>query len=591
MSKKVTIISVLFDCEQFLRGFFENICSQTVFSECELVFLRPDSSPGNEKVISGEYFVRYPTQLRGIWTEYDPGLYELWNLGIVAAKGEYITNANPDDRRSPEHIARAIAFLDNNPEFDVCVTALSYTHDSSTCWETSPREADWFTNLSGEFTANDLFELDGKTGAIRSRNLPHCMPVWRRNLHERFGYFDEEKYGPSADWEFWLRVLAGGARAYLIGEVLGLYYVNPKSYWRTNLNAHKYDKKITSQYENYSKHLLADIAESPPAAPLINMTSALSSDFGRHRHGWSEAVRALSSLNATSGVVLEPFIEKKFHFGVDPGDFGSNSPAAHLKPWIGFLHCTEDTPTWFSKWLKPSNIFSTSMWRESLPNCQGLFVLSTQAAEWLRAWLVAETNHHIPVRVLLHPTNHEVGQFQWERFSRQPRIIQVGHWVRKLNSIYFLRTAWKRTLLQKFDDKLAQAEVNRFELDANLMQAGGVEIIDIVNDSSYDDLLASSIVFCNLYTAAANNAVLECISRNTPILVNRLPATSEYLGAEYPLLFSDLTEASTLISDIGRVKAAHEFLAAKDKSQFTYDGFLVEFKNAITEMSTERGLR
>ena len=38
----------------------------------------------------------------------------------------------------------------------------------------------------------------------------------------------------------------------------------------------------------------------------------------------------------------------------------------------------------------------------------------------------------------------------------------------------------------------------------------------------------------SLVDASANNAVIDCIARATPLLVNPHPAVIEYFGADYP---------------------------------------------------------
>jgi hypothetical protein len=91
---------------------------------------------------------------------------------------------------------------------------------------------------------------------------------------------------------------------------------------------------------------------------------------------------------------------------------------------------------------------------------------------------------------------------------------------------------------------------------------GPVLVRDHIPDHEYDVLLAENICFLNLYDASANNAVIECLVRATPILVNPLPAVREYLGDEYPLYYDDLDEAAAMALDLGRLRAAHEHLAA-----------------------------
>jgi hypothetical protein len=46
-------------------------------------------------------------------------------------------------------------------------------------------------------------------------NIPHCMPVWRKAVHDKFGYFDEPRFGTFADWAFWLKVTKGGEKGFL----------------------------------------------------------------------------------------------------------------------------------------------------------------------------------------------------------------------------------------------------------------------------------------------------------------------------------------------------------------------------------------
>jgi hypothetical protein len=64
-----------------------------------------------------------------------------------------------------------------------------------------------------------------------------------------------------------------------------------------------------------------------------------------------------------------------------------------------------------------------------------------------------------------------------------------------------------------------------------------VAIIQKLSDPEYDTLLSKTVVFLNLVDAVAVNTVIECIIRRTPVILNRLPATEEYLGKGYPLFY------------------------------------------------------
>jgi hypothetical protein len=94
------------------------------------------------------------------------------------------------------------------------------------------------------------------------------------------------------------------------------------------------------------------------------------------------------------------------------------------------------------------------------------------------------------------------------------------------------------------------------------MQAAwdNTEVCQHLPDAEYDLLLSRNIVFIQLYDASANNTVIECLARGTPLLVNPLPAVREYLGTDYPLYYDDLQQAAELALDLGRLQAAYQHL-------------------------------
>ena len=88
----------------------------------------------------------------------------------------------------------------------------------------------------------------------------------------------------------------------------------------------------------------------------------------------------------------------------------------------------------------------------------------------------------------------------------------------------------------------------------------------------YDELLEKNIVFVDLIDASANNAILECIVRNTPIIVNKLEAVVEYLGEDYPLYFENLSDIPSLLEK-DKIVEAHQYLCKLDKTELSIDYF------------------
>jgi hypothetical protein len=93
---------------------------------------------------------------------------------------------------------------------------------------------------------------------------------------------------------------------------------------------------------------------------------------------------------------------------------------------------------------------------------------------------------------------------------------------------------------------------------------GSVQVIKRLPDAHYDDLLSESVVFLELFDTSANNAVVECIVRCTPIVINRHPAVVEYLGPDYPLYYDTIAEVENLLTR-DSIMSAYEYLCQYDK--------------------------
>ena len=96
-------------------------------------------------------------------------------------------------------------------------------------------------------------------------------------------------------------------------------------------------------------------------------------------------------------------------------------------------------------------------------------------------------------------------------------------------------------------------------------------------------LCQSQLSFWYLYDSIANNAILECISRQTPILVNPLDSVVEYLGKDYPFYYYSLDEAvekledDDLLQETSGYLQSRQSLVAKDKFVKDLDHVLETF--------------
>jgi tetratricopeptide (TPR) repeat protein len=317
--------------------------------------------------------------------------------------------------------------------------------------------------------------------------------------------------------------------------------------------------------------------------------------FDCHRSGWNVVLDALRPFHHSRGLLFDGFIESNFawrHWSEEvrpiqvllqlqlDGVFDELATTAergitpYREPWVGILHNPPNMPAWFHRKEAPQTIMAKAIWRESLPTCLGFFTFSRYHAEWLAAAT------HKPVSPLVFPTEIPERLFGFAAFleNRTKKIVQIGWWLRRLRAIHELPVAAdnplayeKVRLVPRFfdgaDDYLRRLmEIERRETKALVAETAvdNTQVMQHLANDAYDALLAENIAFVYLYDASANNAVVECIARGTPLLINRIPAVTEYLGDEYPFYYNDLYEAARKVQDLGCVRAAHEYLMQCD---------------------------
>jgi hypothetical protein len=111
-----------------------------------------------------------------------------------------------------------------------------------------------------------------------------------------------------------------------------------------------------------------------------------------------------------------------------------------------------------------------------------------------------------------------------------------------------------------------------------------VKIIDRINNDDYDKLLSENIVFLNLVDCSAVNTVIECIVRNTVIILNRHIALEELLGSNYPGFYNTLIDATLLLNNHVIIEACHIYIKNLDKTKYHLDYFISEFQDVILKI-------
>jgi hypothetical protein len=101
-------------------------------------------------------------------------------------------------------------------------------------------------------------------------------------------------------------------------------------------------------------------------------------------------------------------------------------------------------------------------------------------------------------------------------------------------------------------------------------------MMNYIDNNSYDKLLSENIVYINLVDASAVNTLIECIVRNTPILINKIPAIVELLGENYPLYYKNNIDVYNLLSDANNIKKAYYHIKKLPKDKYLINTFIKE---------------
>lgn len=274
-----------------------------------------------------------------------------------------------------------------------------------------------------------------------------------------------------------------------------------------------------------------------------------------HRSGWRYAIAALRPLDNGAAPRLVGSVEERFAWGR-----GAPGGRALYCDWVGVLHNPPSIPDNFNHArVSPSEVLSRPEWRESRARCVLLVTLSEYLARHVRL-----LDPSLRVVSLPHPTAR--ARLRWALTSGRRGswpILHVGWWLRRMDSFARLCTHRTRIMLDlrhSWVEDILKGQLNACGLQA---LPPTIQRLTFLSSSQYDALLARSVVFLDLIDASANNAIIECMTRGTPVIVNRLPAIEEYLGDDYPLYFRSLDEAAALADDPDALVRASRVLLSR----------------------------
>lgn len=305
--------------------------------------------------------------------------------------------------------------------------------------------------------------------------------------------------------------------------------------------------------------------------------------FHTHRSGWSYALTQLSKLQTKSGIYVDGYTESSF--GWKSSELINNNKLPYNIPWIGFMHNMPNIPGWYSS-ETPLTIIKSNAFQDSLQYCKGIYTLSNYLNNYIKLHLP-----DIPVNTVMHPTEIPKLQFSIDAFNKNKnkKIISIGWWGRKYTFFYktvvpsYIKKARLLSSCDIIETRIQQymdTEQYIYNMYLSENDKNSVITMPFASNDMYDMLLSENIAYCMLHDSSANNAIIECIARGTPIVVNKLPAVVEYLGNDYPLYINDnCVDLTELLCDMDLLEYTSKYLISRQYLIST-DMFLNMFVNS-----------
>jgi GT2 family glycosyltransferase len=183
---KITVITSLYNCIDYLNGFFDVV--EQIQNKDEIEFLLLHNAPNKEEIDLIGKRIQNKAYYRYVQVKQLEGLYSTWNRGIKLSSGKYLAIWNVDDVRTPDSLLMQANALDATP-----LAAMTYGN-----YILTPN----YGSKNG--TLVDEIDCNLKINESRVSHIVGCFPMWRKEIHNSIGYFDEQ-FKLVSDYEFQIR--------------------------------------------------------------------------------------------------------------------------------------------------------------------------------------------------------------------------------------------------------------------------------------------------------------------------------------------------------------------------------------------------
>lgn len=321
------------------------------------------------------------------------------------------------------------------------------------------------------------------------------------------------------------------------------FFMNSVDEFIKTLYIDGYETEINIWINEINEHKKKNINNNQNS---LNLYSNKYVNSVEHRGGWKDVINNLFTNNILSindcDYCLIDILE----------NYINDANLIIQKKWIAIIHSTEFVPNYLSI-PDISDIITSPFIKNNINNCLGLITFSQNIKNILDNY-----NLNVDILFIKHPINMEkIKLFNIESFknNNNKNVVLLGKQLRKQSTIYLINTIYKKIWMPgttKHKDSLMEnlnKELNFINKNINNINLNDVEIKYFNCYEDYDNFIILNIIIIDLWDTNANNSVLECLIRNIPFFVSKIPGIIEYLGEEYPMYFNSINDLENILNN------------------------------------------
>jgi glycosyltransferase involved in cell wall biosynthesis/predicted 3-demethylubiquinone-9 3-methyltransferase (glyoxalase superfamily) len=211
---RVSVIVSLYNAETKLGLFLSILAQQTIFQKQEAEIILVDSgSPQQEYQVFQQLLSSLDLPIIYARSQERETIQSAWNRGILLSQSSYITFLGVDEMITADGLEILADKLDQNNNLDWVVGHSLVT------------EVDYQGNWLGDVMTYNRHNFSEDLVYLDTCYLTYVGGLYRRNLHNRFGFYDETFRG-AGDTEFKNRVLPH-INCQLVDNVWGIFWNYP----------------------------------------------------------------------------------------------------------------------------------------------------------------------------------------------------------------------------------------------------------------------------------------------------------------------------------------------------------------------------